>query len=253
MSIYFVISRLLEICCKVARIECIKTHSMYTRSIQDSSIVIDLGANVGDFSVAMVNQFGCECHAIEPVTAVFNSIPSIDGINKYNLAIASIPGPVLIHTSVNRECHSIHKSIADEYGLLSSVEVPGIPFDRLIQDLGISQVDVLKVDIEGAEAMLFQSLDEILLSRIGQITIEFHDFVPGSITKQQVASICQRLKKSGFLMLPFSWMFPQMATCDMLFINMQKLDCPFGDRMFFSAIRILLYLQYTKCRIAGKN
>ena len=45
-----------------------------------------------------------------------------------------------------------------------------------MERLGITKIDILKLDIEGAEFELFVSTPDDILRRIGQITVEFHDF-----------------------------------------------------------------------------
>ena len=57
--------------------------------------------------------------------------------------------------------------------------------------------DLLKVDIEGAEWDLFDSLSDEDFAKIGQITVEFHDFVFPSM-RERSEKIIKRLKDMGF-------------------------------------------------------
>jgi FkbM family methyltransferase len=41
-------------------------------------------------------------------------------------------------------------------------------------ELGIPEIEVLKLDIEGAELEVIHSLDDEFFRRISQITVEFH-------------------------------------------------------------------------------
>jgi hypothetical protein len=101
----------------------------------------------------------------------------------------------------------------------------------------------LKVDIEGAEAALFNSTSDATLCNVKQITIEFHDSVPGSISTEEVNKIVNRFKRLGFVCLPFSYLFPDMDTCDFLFINTHQCKIPYKDWLGFQIINLLLAIE----------
>jgi hypothetical protein len=107
----------------------------------------------------------------------------------------------------------------------------------------------LKVDIEGAEKELFRSTSDEFLRSVEQITIEFHDFVSGSISRDEVLKICKRLERLGFYCLPFSFMMPEAETADFLFLNMNKLCVPLQDRVRFALIKKMLQAQRLKANI----
>ena len=46
-------------------IETIEDHTIHTRFLSSNSRVLDLGANRGSFSKAMITRFGCQCVAVE--------------------------------------------------------------------------------------------------------------------------------------------------------------------------------------------
>ena len=56
----------------------------------------------------------------------------------------------------------------------TSSTIPGIPIESLIQKSGFDVIDLLKVDVEGAEVELFRG-DTSGLDRVNGIAIEFHD------------------------------------------------------------------------------
>lgn len=58
-------------------------------------------------------------------------------------------------------------------------EVPGITIDRLMEKYGLEYIDILKLDIEGAEYDIFQD-PELWIDRVAGIIIELHErFRPG--------------------------------------------------------------------------
>ena len=67
----------------------------------------------------------------------------------------------------------------------------------------IKAIDLLKVDIEGAELELFENFSIEFLEKIRQVTIEFHDHLNiGDIPR--IKSIIKKMKKNGFYVLNFS-------------------------------------------------
>ena len=106
---------------------------------------------------------------------------------------------------------------------------------------------MLKVDIEGAQEAVFNSTRDATLCNVKQITIEFHDFMPGSISTEEVNKITNRLKRLGFICIPFSYLFPDMHSCDFLFINRKRCKIPYKDWLGFQImIKLLLTIEKTK-------
>jgi FkbM family methyltransferase len=65
----------------------------------------------------------------------------------------------------------------------------GITLETFLNTQRIELVDLLKIDIEGAEEAVFNSTRDATLCNIKQITIEFHDFVPGCISSEEVTKL----------------------------------------------------------------
>ena len=75
--------------------------------------------------------------------------------------------------------------------------------------LGHSKIDVLKMDIEGAE---YSVLNQVLNSNIeiGQILVEFHDrfFTNG---KQKTVDILEKLRQNNFAIFGISESFDEIS------------------------------------------
>jgi FkbM family methyltransferase len=227
----------------------VKTHSFYARLIRSGSVIVDLGANVGAFTEEMNRRFACVCYAVEPMPDLYSQISTNDSIQKFNLANSDKAEPLKLFTSANRECNSVDEGLAGIYGVEGVIECRGVTLEEFLKGNRISVIDLLKVDIEGAEKWLFQSASDGLLRSVQQITIEFHDFIPGSISPTEVQRICRRLKQLGFYCIPFSYMIPEAETSDLLIINMNRMDVPLKDRVGFAIIKKLLQTQKIKSRL----
>ena len=225
----------------------VKTNTFYARALNEGCVVVDLGANVGEFASAITTRFdGVTCHALEAVSSIFCQIPNTAHVQKYNLAISDRDGPVHLFVSTNRECNSIHGSIAATYARRSVEVCAGVTLQNFLDAQRIERIDLLKVDIEGSEELLFDSTQDRVLRNIRQITIEFHDFVPGSISSEAVSRIVTRLRSLGFYCIPFSYIYPDMLNADLHFIQCKACNVSLGDRACFLALRTILRLEKAK-------
>jgi len=187
---------------------------------------------------------------------VYSQLPENGLVKKFNYAISDRNEPLKIYTSDNLECNSISQEAASVYGLQGEISVDGITLETFLNNERIELVDLLKIDIEGAEEAVFNSTRDATLCNVKQITIEFHDFMPGSISREEVNKITNRLKRLGFICIPFSYLFPDMDTCDFLFINSNRCKIPYQDWLDFQMINWLLTIEKTKSsllRSAGKR
>ncbi|MEG3960355.1 FkbM family methyltransferase [Microcoleus sp. herbarium2] len=256
MTLYNLLVKFIDFWQKHSGLSNLKTHTIYSKILDSDSLVIDLGANVGQFSEAITREFNCRCYAIEAVHSVYSQIPHNGLIKKFNYAISDRNEPLTIYTSDNLECNSISQEAASIYGLQGEISVDGITLETFLNNQRIELVDLLKIDIEGAEEAVFNSTRDATLCNVKQITIEFHDFLPGSISSEEVNKITNRLKRLGFICIPFSYLFPDMDTCDFLFINTNRCKISYKDWLGFQMINWLLTIEKTKSsllRSAGKR
>lgn len=132
--------------------------------------MIDLGANIGLASVYLSSHFGCRCFCIEPNPDTFR-------ILKMNFATTDAQ---LLNAAVWNSATTLRAECKDSHFSMSTVSpdgngsIPGLPPAEIIRRSGFETVDLLKIDIEGAEVQVFQG-DLSWLQRVGAIAIEFHD------------------------------------------------------------------------------
>jgi FkbM family methyltransferase len=203
---------------RMAGIRSFEHHSFYAPAIMSESTIVDLGANRGNFSLQMVLAFGCESYAAEPIPALYNALPRHERIHNFNCAITDKNGPVMFYVSDNEEMHSTSRDIAATGGLRQSITVEGVTIGTFLQRIGVSEIDLLKCDIEGAEFNLFKTFSDEELKRLKQCTVEFHDFLERiSYPEEAVEGIRHRMEALGFIYLPMS--ARGSINNDILFIN----------------------------------
>lgn len=211
-------------------------HSFIGSLLDSNSVVVDLGANRGDFATQIANRWGCIVYAVEPVATLFEQIDENANIRKFNYAISSSNEEVLIKVPANR-CASTRCLSGDRE--IAEISVRGITFDAFLRENEVRVADLLKIDIEGSELELFQTLKLATLRGIGQITVEFHDFIfPDA--HRAVEDTKREIAAHGFYCIPFS-----RNNTDILFVNRrivrywEYLYLKLGVRNYRGLLRIL--------------
>jgi FkbM family methyltransferase len=208
-----------------SRTRSIHWHTIVPSLLVPDSHVLDLGGNLGSFASAIVDEFPCMCHAVEPDPELLACIPSHARIKKYGYAIAARRAPVVLHTGANRLGASIIDS-SRETPDDSGVMVEGIDLTTFIEQHVPGPISLIKMDIEGAEVEVIDSLSDQLLVSIPQISVEFHDFC--NLTPlETVLGIARRLESLGFYYLRMSGVGHQ----DTLFVNRRQSQFGKSDDM----------------------
>ena len=183
-----------------------------SNELSAGSIVVDLGANLGRFSHGMIARFGCRCYAVEANPSLCERIEFHPRLEIINAAVAGQAGTVSLHLSHNSEASSLFKSaMAGQAGM---IEVNALTLQDVLRRIDASRVDLLKIDIEGAEISVLESCPDAVLQAIPQITVEFHDFL-GITPRPVVEQVVRRMERCGFAWISM-W---RNAYGDTLFIN----------------------------------
>jgi FkbM family methyltransferase len=190
----------------------VSNHTFIGKALSSTSVVLDLGANRGDFAHAIVNEFGCRCYAVEANPALCELIKPDSRIVLFNYAVASTSGVIPFYVSASNEASSIVKGSRPD--VLRAIDVQAISLPDLLLLAGVECVDLIKFDIEGAEIEVLDSCSDEFLRGVAQLSIEFHDFC-GLTNPAVVQRVVSRLQALGFFVIKI-W---RHAYGDTLFIN----------------------------------
>ena len=116
------------------------------------------------------------------------------------------------YISSNPEASSILTSTISEPKY--AIEIDAFRLEEIINRIEVSSLDMIQFDIEGAEIEVLDSCSDDLLKSIGQLTIEFHDFI-GMTSVATIERVIARLEALGFYTIKM-W---RHAYGDTLFIN----------------------------------
>jgi FkbM family methyltransferase len=133
--------------------------SYYKRTIRSNDICLDVGANIGYFSLLMAKlAFAGEVHVFDPIQLNASMVKlnadlnSVEHIRVNALAVGAEEGFVAFSVSTDSAYSSMHATgrVAES----KEISVPVVTLDVYLKQAGIPRVDILKVDVEGAEGLV---------------------------------------------------------------------------------------------------
>jgi len=174
-----------------------------TQDLDQNSIVYSLG--VGDdiaFELSIIERVGAEVHAFDPTPASIEMLSTANLPDRFHFhpwAITAIDRTLKFYPRVKKdgsESTVMFTMIAEDASSENAIEVPAYCLSSVANRLEHSRIDLLKMDIEGAE---YEVLEGLLTSPIkpNQLLVEFHHRFP-AIGLQKTADMIRLLQKSGY-------------------------------------------------------
>jgi FkbM family methyltransferase len=169
--------------------------------IPSGATVIDIGANVGYFSLSVLSKFpGARVIAFEPMPANFKLLSQYQSEN-------STLNFTVINEAVSGEAGTLtlHYDAKDDFTTAASINSSGDQPDtelvrtttlqNIISTYGISRIDLLKLDCEGSEYSILYQTPASSLQMIRAIAIETHQ---SDKPNENHESLIQFLNQNGF-------------------------------------------------------
>ncbi|HJQ10149.1 MAG TPA: FkbM family methyltransferase [Gemmatimonadaceae bacterium] len=132
-------------------------------------VIFDVGANVGNWSSKAVTGLkrGADVYAFEPSLETFRILSAKSFIKSFNYALGDRASRARLYVSEESgtaETNTLHKRRAEAFGLKQRVgdEVEVKRGDDVAQSLGISHIDLTKIDTEGNEVAVLRGFSEML-------------------------------------------------------------------------------------------
>jgi FkbM family methyltransferase len=176
----------------------------YRYKPQPGDVIVDVGAGRGEdvFAFSRAVGPGGRVWAIEPHPVSFETLRrfcelnGLDNVRTLNYACVSEPAGLQIETLPVWESNFVRAGEPS----LSSHAVQGVRLDELCVQQGITRVNFLKMNIEGAERDALPGTSEIM-ERIGAACVAAHDFRADRGEGEQfrtLAFVQQFLEAAGF-------------------------------------------------------
>lgn len=170
--------------------------------LSNDSIVLDIGAYDGKWAKRIYDKYNCSMYLSEPVSVYYNkAVTLFSGIENVHIdktCVGTMSGDINI---------SIDNDASSMYVESKNIEsAPIIAIDEYLLNHGILFVDLLKMNIEGAEYdLLDYMLVKGLVCMISDIQIQFHDFIDGA--KERREHIQKELSKTHELTYNFDFVW----------------------------------------------
>lgn len=206
------------------RVDRVSQHAFLASPLSAESVVFDLGANNGEFCLDIARKYGCRVFAAEPVPKLAKDLQNRDKrVVVHSVAIGGRTGTATIVFDVGKDKTGSLLGLNVVGGILHDPdtrelrEVRVQSLEEFLDHSGSGTVDLLKLDIEGAELDALSEAPDSVLARCKQITVEFHDFWYPEL-KPKTEQVKRKLIHAGFDMIRFT---PNNK--DVLFINRRLL------------------------------
>ncbi|MFZ1937202.1 MAG: FkbM family methyltransferase [Thermoguttaceae bacterium] len=172
------------------------------KTLSPGDRVIDIGANIGAFTIRAARAVGPagQVIAVEPARETFRQLQRNVELNHLTNAIAKhtavgeAPGTATLHVAHNSVFTSLYRGVAGQAASIEEVTV--VTLDQLLDENGWNRCDFLKLDCEGAEHAIVRGMSAATAAKIDQIGMELHD-----VEGFDSATLIDKLKTFGFSML----------------------------------------------------
>jgi FkbM family methyltransferase len=176
-----------------------KTHRLNYK-LDSNSIVFDLGAYEGSWSADIINKFDCYVYMFEPVKEFYDLIVDKFSGNKkvkvYNFGFSN--KEEIVGISMEHASSSIYSNGEKELIRLRNL-------NDFIQEEGISKIDLIKINIEGCEFDLMESLTDNNINIVDNFQIQFHKI--GENPEIRRDNIRDRLSKTHKLTYDYTFVW----------------------------------------------
>jgi FkbM family methyltransferase len=174
-------------------------------NVDRHSVVYSIGVGEdASFDLAMIDEFDLSVHAFDPTPRSIGWVKQqgfSDQFVMHEYGISAFDGNASFNPPENPDevSHSVLDRPSTE---AKAISVPVKRLSTIMKELGHDNVDILKMDIEGAE---YDVIDDIRQSEIRprQILIEFHHRFPG-IGIRKTKEAIKTIKSLGYSLFSVS-------------------------------------------------
>lgn len=143
-----------------------------------SPVVLDIGANIGNHALAF-STAASHVYAFEPLPAVYELLDAnirdngINNISAFPFALSDTAEDATIYMVSEGNVGASSFDRRDDTA--QAVTVTKKIGDKVVKDLGLKKIDLIKLDVEAHEAFVLRGLKETLAYHKPIITMEWND------------------------------------------------------------------------------
>ena len=173
------------------------------------SVVYSLGVGDSiDFDLHLIERYSLTVHTVDPTPYSEEWMSSQElppNLKFHRWAAAGEDGNLRLFRRISErgKKSKVMWTVEGQAGDDSEhIDVPAYTIRTMMEKLGNERVDLLKIDVEGAEYEILDSLDKVERLPV-QLLVEFHHRFPG-IGKQRTAASIQMLRGLGYQIFSIS-------------------------------------------------
>ena len=173
------------------------------------SIVYSLGVGDSiDLDIDLIHRYSLTVHAFDPTPYSIEWVEGLELPKNFRFhpwAAAGEDGSLRLFRRVNKRGKKsgvMWTAEGDAGDGADYVDAPAYTIATIMQKLGHERVDLLKVDVEGAEYAILDGLRDVA-NPPTQLLVEYHHRFPG-IGKQRTAESIETLRKLGYRIFAIS-------------------------------------------------
>lgn len=173
--------------------------------IKDNSIIIDIGANIGVFSIyAASTSKNTIVYAYEPMPKSYSLLLKNININKFERNIL----PFKLGVGTKKEKRKLFLASGSPFHSLYTVneadknylEIECVSLKDILKSNYIKECDILKIDCEGAEFEILYNTPSEYFKRIKKIRLEYHN---RKTKNYNIQSLTKFIENNGFKLTHF--------------------------------------------------
>jgi FkbM family methyltransferase len=167
--------------------------------LRAGGVVVDIGANIGVFSLLAAGRQSSWVFAFEPYPENIRFLKQNVSANRMmnvticESAVSDLSGWQRLYGNPNAAGHSLYATSAVD-GYPGDVRVPTTTLPEIMDTYLLDRVDFLKMDCEGSEGAILLSTPADYLKKISRLAIEFHDNV-SALAHDRIKAL---LEQKGF-------------------------------------------------------
>lgn len=175
-------------------------------ALNKESLVFDLGGYEGQWSSDIFSKYQCNIWIFEPFQKYAQNIikrfEQNEKIKVFEFGLGERDNTLKIF--VNDDATSTFRKSGEGY------DIKLISAADFINSKGVKYIDLMKINIEGGEYELLESLiDKGFINNIGNIQVQFHDFVPNA--KERMQKIQSSLMKTHKITYEYEFVWENWA------------------------------------------
>ena len=171
--------------------------------LDEKSLVFDVGGYKGDFAMQIYNKYNCKIYIFEPVPEfnqyMKNRFFKLTNVELYNFGLSNSTRKEFISKLADGSSIFTNSSEKVEIQLKSIID--------FMNEKKLNKVDLIKINIEGGEYDLLESLIEgNYIDKFNNLQIQFHDFILPN-AKERMLKIQRKLMKTHCLTYKYEFVW----------------------------------------------